>query len=70
MSDPFIKNENSVLPILIEKNSEKNLLFSLENEIYFFKQGKSIFFIKLGQRLPKSFSQLHEKTQDFSTHTF
>ena len=36
LSDPFIKNENSVLPILIEKNWTKNLLLSLENKAYFF----------------------------------
>ena len=45
LSDPFIKNENSVLPILIEKKWGR----------FFLKKGNPIFFIKLGQRLPKSF---------------
>ena len=44
----------------------KNLLLPLENEVYFFlKDGNKIFSIKLGQRLPKSFSQLHEKNSRF-----
>ena len=65
LSDPFIKNKNSVLPILIKKNW-KNLLFCLENEAYFFlKKGSPIFSIKLGQRLSKSFSQLHVKNARF-----
>ena len=39
---------------------------SLENEVYFFsKKGNSIFSIKLEQRLPKSFSQLHVKNSRF-----
>ena len=29
LSDPFIKNENSVLPILIEKNFEQKIYFCL-----------------------------------------
>ena len=43
LSDPFIKNENWVLTISIEKNWTKNLLLSLENEVFFFKEGKSNF---------------------------
>ena len=42
LSDSFIKNENSALPILIEKNWKN--YFCLENEVYFFKEGKSNFF--------------------------
>ena len=39
---------------------------SLENEFYFFlKKENPIFSIKLGQRLPKSFSQLHVKNSRF-----
>ena len=45
LSDLFIKNENSVLPIVIEKNFEqKNLLLSLENEVYVFKRKEIQFF--------------------------
>ena len=36
LSDPFIKNENLVFPILIEKNWTKNLLLSLQNKAYSF----------------------------------
>ena len=44
LSDPCIKNENSVLPILIEKNWTKNLLLSLKIRSIFFKERKSNFF--------------------------
>ena len=33
--------------------------------LFFFKKGNLIFSIKLGQRLPKSFSQLHVKDSGF-----
>ena len=50
----------------MKKNLEQqNLLLSLENEVYFFLKGNRIFFIKLGQRLLKSFSQLHVKNSRF-----
>ena len=40
-----IKNENSVLPILIEKNFEQKIYFSLlKMRSIFFKEGKSNFF--------------------------
>ena len=63
LSDPFIENENSVLPISIEKNFEQKIYFSLlkMRPIFFLKNGNPIYSIKLGQRLPKSFSQLHVK---------
>ena len=49
-----------------EKLWTKNLLLCLQNEVYFFfKEGNLIFSIKLGQRLPKSFSQLHVKDSGF-----
>ena len=65
--DPFIKNESSVLPILIEKNFEQKIfLCLLKMRSIFFKEGKSNFSIKLGQRLLKSFSQLHVKNTNFS----
>ena len=64
-SDPLIKNKNSVMPMLIEKNWTKNVLLSLENEVFFLKKVNPIFSIKLGQRLPKSFSQLHVKNSKF-----
>ena len=47
-----------------EKLRTKNLLLSLENKA-FFNAGKSNFLIKLEQRLPKSFSQLHVKNSRF-----
>ena len=54
------------MPILIEKNFEQIIYLSLENEVYFFfKKGNSIFPIKLGQRLLKSFSQLYVKNSTF-----
>ena len=66
LSDPFIKNENSISPILIEKNFEQNIYFCLLIiRSIFLKKRNSICSIKLGQRLPKSFSQLHEKNSRF-----
>ena len=60
MSDPFIKNENSVLSILIEKNFEHKIYFCpLKTSSIFYNEGK----------FPKSFSQLHVKIRDFSFHT-
>ena len=62
----FIKNENSVFPILIEKNFEQKIHFYLlKMRSIFKKNGNPFFFIKLGQRLPKSFSQLHVKNSRF-----
>ena len=56
LSDPFIKNENSVLPILIEKNFDQKIYFCLlKMRTFFFKKGNPIFSIELVQRLPKSF---------------
>ena len=64
--DPFIKNENSVLSILIEKNFEQKIYFRLlKLRSIFLKKVNPIFSIKLEQRLPKSFSQLHEKNSRF-----
>ena len=37
----------------------------LKTKPIFFKEGKSNFLIKLGQRLPKPFSQLHVKNSRF-----
>ena len=70
LSDPFIKNENSVLPILIEKNFEQRIHFCLlkMKSIFFLKKGNLIFSIKLGQRLPKSFFQLHVKNSFFFSY--
>ena len=52
-SDPFIKNENSVLPILTEKNFEQKIYFCLlKIKSIFFKEGKS-------------FSELHVKNSRF-----
>ena len=67
LSDPFIKNENSVLPIWIEKLWTKNLLLSLENQVYFFRKENPIQF---GQRLPKSFSQLYVNNSRFFLSSF
>ena len=45
LSDPFIKNENSVLPILIEKNFEQKIHFCLlKLRSVLFKGGKSNCF--------------------------
>ena len=66
LSDPFIKNENSVWPILIEKNFEQKIYFRLlKMRSVFFKKGNPIFSVKFGQRLPKLFSQLHVKNSRF-----
>ena len=44
----FFLNENSVLPILIEKNVKNNLLLFLENEVNYFQRREIQFFsIKL-----------------------
>ena len=44
LSDPFIKNENSVLPILIEKNFEQKIYFRLlKMRSIFVKKGNQIF---------------------------
>ena len=48
-----------------EKLWTKNLLLSSENKVYFFKEENPIFFIKLGQRLPKLFSYFHVKNSRF-----
>ena len=46
LSDPFIKNENSVLPILIEKNFEQKIYFCLlKMRSIFLKKGNPIFSI-------------------------
>ena len=45
LSDPFIKNENSVLPILIEKKFEQKIYFCLlKIRSIFCKEEKSNFF--------------------------
>ena len=45
LSDPFIKNENSVLPILIKKNFVQKIYFCiLKIKSIFFKEEKSNFF--------------------------
>ena len=45
LSDPFIKNENSVLPISIEKNFQQKIYFCLlKIRTILFKEGKSNFF--------------------------
>ena len=70
LSDPFIKNKNAVLPILIEKSVEQKIYFCLlKMRSIFFKNGNPIFSNKLEQRLLKSFSLL-QKIQNFSFHTF
>ena len=59
-------NENSVLPILIQKNFQQKIYFSLlKMRSIFLKKENPIFSIKLGQRLLKSFSQLHVKNSRF-----
>ena len=59
------------MPILIEKNWRKNLLLSLENEVYFFLEGKSNFFRpSLDRDYRNDFLNFVQKIQDFSFHTF
>ena len=71
MSDPFIKNENSVLTILIEKSFEQKITFvSWKWGLFFLKKGNSIFSIKLGQRLLESFSQFYVKNLTFCLSYF
>ena len=49
LSDPFIKNEKLILPILIEKNFEQKIYFRfLKMTSIFFKEGNPIFPIELG----------------------
>ena len=52
LSDPFIKNENSVLPILIEYFEQKIFFVSWKWGLFFRKKANPIFSIKLEQRLP------------------
>ena len=48
LSDPFIKNKNSVLPILIEKNFEQKMYFCfLKISYIFLKKGNPIFRLNL-----------------------
>ena len=48
LSDPFIENENSVLPILIEKNFEQKIHFRLlKMRSIFSKKGNPIFLSNL-----------------------
>ena len=66
LSDLFIKNKNSVLPILIENNFEQKIYFCLlKMRSIFLKKGNPIFSIELWQRLPKSFSELDIKNSIF-----
>ena len=54
------------MPISIERNFEQKIYFRLlEMRSFFLKKGNPIFSIKLKQRLPKSFSQLHVKNSRF-----
>ena len=48
LSDPFIKNKNSVSPILIEKTLNKKFTFVSWKRGLFLKKGNPIFSIKLG----------------------
>ena len=71
LSDPFITNENSVLPILIEKNFWQKIYFRLSKmRSFFLKKGNPIFSINLGQRLLKSFSQIQGKKSRFFSSYF
>ena len=53
------------ISLLIEKNFEQKIHFCLLKMRFFLKKRNPIFSIKLGQRLPKSFSQLHVKNSRF-----
>ena len=50
LSDPFFKNENSVLSILVEKNWTKNGFLSLGNGVFFQRRKIQFFKIKLDYR--------------------
>ena len=65
LSDPFIKDGNSILPILIEETLNKKFTFVSWKWGLFLLEGNPIFSIKLGQRLPKSFLQLYVKNSRF-----
>ena len=61
-----MKYKNSVFPILTGKNFEQKIYFCLlKMRSIFFKEDEFNFYIKLGQRLPKSFSELHVKNSSF-----
>ena len=52
LSDPFIKNENSILSMLIEKNFEQKIYFCLlKMRSIFLKEGKSNFFDQIGTEI-------------------
>ena len=74
LSDPFIKNKNRLLLILIlrEKLGTKNLLLSLENEVYFFffKKGNAIFRLNLDKEYRNHFLNFIQKIKKISFHTF
>ena len=65
LSHPFIENENSVLSILIEKKLQQKIYLVSWKWGFFSKKENLVFSIKLGQRLRKSFSQLHVKNSRF-----
>ena len=54
------------MPILIEKTLNKKFTFVFWKwGLFFLKKANPIFWIKLGQRLTESFSQLHVKNSRF-----
>ena len=59
LSDPFNKKKNSVFPILTQKNFEQKIYN------WGILKWNPILSIELGQRLPKSFSQLHVRNSIF-----
>ena len=69
MSDPLIKNENSVLPILIEKNFNQKIYFCFLKMRFFLKKGNPIFLIKFWQISKIIFSTSCKKF-NFSFHNF
>ena len=72
MSNPFIKNENSVLPILIERNFQQKIYFCLlKMRSIIYNEGKSNFFLlNLDRDYRNHFLNFMLKIQDFSFHNF
>ena len=71
LSDPFIKNESSVLPILIQKNFEQKIYScALKMRSFFLKKGNLFFRLNLDRDYRNHFLNFMQKIHDFSFHTF
>ena len=70
LSNPFIRNENSILPILIEKNFEQKIYFCLLKMRSIFCKEIQFFRLNLDRDYQNIFLNFMWKIQDFSFHTF